>query len=195
MPTTTSAPNKITFGLKNCYYSKATEASDGTFTFATPVALPGAQEFSTDIVGGVTNVNADDQIIKTVNSLTGRTLTLKLTELPVSFKKDILGYKEITTSGNLVEVANAPTVTFALGLEIQGDSTARRTWFYLCTVTPIGEASKTKSDSIEVNAITLNITARPISAGAVSILKISANPDNSNYATFLTTAPTVPVIS
>lgn len=197
MPTdTTPAPNKITFGLKNCYYSKATEGSDGTFTFATPVKLPGAQEFSTDIVGGATNVNADDQIIKTVNSFTGRTLTLKLTELPESFKKDVLGYQALSSNGNLIEVVNAPTVSFALGFEIQGDSTATRVWFYLCTVTPISESSKTKADSIEVNAISLNINVRPIKVNdSISIIKITAKSTDTNYSTFLSSAPVVPVIS
>ena len=189
------ANNKITYGLKNAYYSKATESADGSYTFATPVALAGAQEFSTDIVGGSTNVNADDQIIKTVTSLSGRTLTLKLTELPESFKTDILGYKKVTATGNLVEVANPATVTFALGFEIQGDVQARRTWFYLCTVTPISESSKTKSDSIEVNSISLNITVRPIKAGSDTILKITSFENDSNYSTFLTSAPEVPTLS
>lgn len=187
--------NKITFGLKNAHYSVATLGTDGSYTFATPVALPGAQEFSTDIVGGSTNVNADDQIVQTVNSLAGRTLSLKLTEIPESFKTSVLGYKKISTTGNLVEVADAPTVTFALGFEIQGDANARRTWFYLCTVTPVSEASKTKADSIEVNSITLNITVRPIQAGSVSILKISADSSCSNYDDFLKNAPDVPTIS
>jgi len=187
--------NKITYGLKNAYYSIVTEDEDG-ISFATPVALPGAQEISSEIVGGSTNVNADDQIVKTVNSLAGRTLSLKLTDLPLSFKKDVLGYKVITTNNNVVEVANAPTVTFALGFEIQGDEHARRTWFYFCTVTPISESSKTKADSIEVNSITLNITVRPVDAGGGnSILKISADAGCTNYATFLTTAPVIPTLS
>ena len=55
------ANNIVSFGLKNVHYSIATQANDGTWSFATPVALKGAQEFTSDIVGGSTPVYADDQ--------------------------------------------------------------------------------------------------------------------------------------
>lgn len=188
------ANNKITYGLKNVYYSVAKENESGVWTFATPVKLPGAQEFSNDIIGGSTNVNADDTTIATLNSLSGRTLTLKLTELTDEFKVDVLGYKKLT-NGNLVEITNAEPTTFALGFEIQGDVKARRVWFYLCSVSPISEASKTKTDSVEVNAITLNITARPIAIDdSHYTTHVTASLGDSNYATFLTTAPTLPTL-
>src|SRR5574344_204598 len=186
--------NKVTYGLKNVYYSKATEGTDGKWTFITPVSLPGAQEFTNDIVGGSTNVNADDQIILSLSQLAGRTLTLKLTELTDEFKVDILGYKKLT-NGNIVEITNAQPVTFALGFEIQGDLKARRIWFYLCSVTPINESSKTKADSIEVNAITLNITSRPIAINSkYSTTNVTSCLGDANYETFLTVAPVVTTI-
>ena len=48
--------NKITFGLKNVHYSIAEEQSDGSWSFETPEKLPGAQEFSSDALGGTTPV-------------------------------------------------------------------------------------------------------------------------------------------
>ena len=155
--------NIVSFGLRNVHYSKATQADDGTWSFATPVALPGAQEFNSDVIGGSTTVRADDIVVAQLNQNGGRTLTLKVTELTDEFKIDILGYKK-TAEGNLVEITNSPVVTFALGVEFQGDVKARRVWYYLCNVTPINEATKTKSESIEANAITLNITVRPIAS-------------------------------
>ena len=91
--------NKVTYGLKNVYYSKASEATDGKWTFTTPVSLPGAQEFTNDIVGGSTNVNADDQIILSLSQLAGRTLTLKLTELTDEFKKKGLNIVQVDRAG------------------------------------------------------------------------------------------------
>jgi len=187
------ANNKITYGLRNVHYSIATQGTDGTWTFATPIVLPGTQEFSSDIVGGSTSVYADDIVIANLVQNAGRTLTLKLTELTEEFKINILGYKRLT-NGNLVEVANAAVVTFALGLEFQGDTKARRAWFYLCNVTPISESTKSKTDSAEANAVTLNITARPIEVGDSLVTNVVAAVGDSNYSNFLTTAPTLPVL-
>jgi phi13 family phage major tail protein len=186
--------NKVTFGLTNVHYSKATQGTDGTWTFATPVRLYGAQEITSDIVGGSTSVYADDVVIATLVQNAGRTISLKITEISDDFKVDILGYKKLT-NGNLVEITNADVVTFALGCEFQGDAKARRVWFYLCSVTPINEASKSKADSVEANAITLSITARPIEINSkYSTTHVSSCYGDSNYATFLTSIPELPVI-
>lgn len=187
--------NIVTFGLKNVHYSKATQsATDGSWTFSAPVALPGAQEFSSDLVGSSSQVYADDQVVATLNQNAGRTITLKVTELTDEFKTDILGYKKLD-NGNLVEIANAEVVTFALGFEFQGDLKARRTWFYLCTCAPINEATKSKADSVEANSISLTITARPIAIDDDnSTTHITASKGDANYATFLTVAPALPVL-
>lgn len=187
------ANNKITFGLRNVHYSIATQSDSGTWSFATPQALPGAQEFTSDIVGGSTAVYADDTVIANLVSNAGRTLTLKVTELTEEFKINVLGYKRLA-NGNIIEVANAPVVTFALGVEFQGDLKARRCWFFLCNVTPVSESSKSKTDSVEANATTLNITARPIEVGDALVTNVTAAVGDSNYANFLTTAPQYPVI-
>lgn len=187
--------NIVSFGLRNVHYSKATQADDGTWSFATPVALPGAQEFNSDVIGGSTTVRADDIVVAQLNQNGGRTLTLKVTELTDEFKIDILGYKK-TAEGNLVEITNAPVVTFALGVEFQGDVKARRVWYYLCNVTPINEATKTKSESIEANAITLNITVRPIAIDEENYTTHAiASKGDSNYSNFLTTAPELPEVT
>lgn len=188
------ANNKITYGLRNVHYSIATQGNDGTWSFGTPVALPGAQEFTSDLVGGSTAVYADDIVIANLVQNAGRTITLKLTELTEEFKLNVLGYKRLE-NGNIVEIANAKTATFALGLEFQGDAKARRAWFYLCSVTPISESTKSKTDSAEANAVTLNITARPIEVGDYLITNTVAALGDSNYTNFLTTAPSTPVIS
>ena len=166
--------NKITFGLRNVHYAIANQDNNGNWSFDTPVALQGAQEFSSEVVGGSTNVSADDTLYASLVQNAGRTLTLKFTEIPDEFKTAVLGYKRLA-NGNLVEIANAPVVTFALGFEFQGDAKARRVWYYLCSVT-------------------LNITARPIEVGDDLITNCVSAKGDSNYTNFLTTAPVIPEI-
>ncbi len=187
------ANNKITFGLKNVHYSVATQNESGVWSFATPVSLPGAQEFTSDIIGGSSSVYADDIVYSVISQSAGRTITLKFTEITEEFKIAVLGYKRLA-NGNLIEVANAKPVTFALGIEIDGDTKHRRAWFYLCNVTPISESTKSKADSIEANSTTLNITCRPIEVDDYLVINTISNENDSNYSSFLTTAPQLPVI-
>ena len=186
------ANNIVTFGLTNVHYAKATQATDGSWTFATPARLKGAQEFTSDIIGGSTPVYADDQVVATLNQNAGRTISLKVTELPDEFKTDILGYKKLD-NGNLVEIANAPVVTFALGIQFSGDVKARRVWYYLCTVTPVSDGTKSKTESVEANATTLTITVRPIEANDDNLVnQITASKGDANYDTFFATVPAIP---
>jgi phi13 family phage major tail protein len=184
--------NKVSFGLSNVHYSIATNNND-TWSFETPKRLIGAQEISSEIIGGSQSIYADDSVIATLVQNAGRNITLKLSELSDGFKVDILGYKSLT-NGNLVEVTNASVKTFALGFEFQGDVKSRRVWFYLCSVAPINEASKTKSDNVEANSITLNIVARPLEVGNYLITHVVASSGDTNYLTFLDTAPVIPTI-
>ena len=185
--------NRVTFGLTNVHYALATLGTDGSWTFGTPKRLVGAQEITTEAIGGSTQVYADDKVIATLVSNSGTTVTLKFTEIDDEFKKDIFGFKT-DSNGNFVEILNSETKTFALGYEIQGDVKARRIWYYLCTATPSGDSSKSKADSIEANAISLTITARPIEAGTNLILRVIASVGDTNYSTFLTTAPALPTL-
>jgi phi13 family phage major tail protein len=188
------ANNIVTFGLTNVHYAKATQSTDGSWSFATPARLKGAQEFTSDIIGGSTPVYADDQVVATLNQNAGRTISLKVTELPDEFKTDILGYKKLE-NGNLVEIANAPVVTFALGIQFSGDVKARRVWYFLCTVTPVSDGTKSKTESVEANATTLTITVRPIEANADNLVhQITASKGDANYDTFFATVPAIPNI-
>ena len=188
------ANNIVTFGLTNVHYAKATQSTDGSWSFATPARLKGAQEFTSDIIGGSTPVYADDQVVATLNQNAGRTISLKVTALPDEIKTDILGYKKLE-NGNLVEIANAPVVTFALGIQFSGDVKARRVWYFLCTVTPVSDGTKSKTESVEANATTLTITVRPIEANDDNLVnQITASKGDANYDTFFATVPAIPNI-
>ena len=68
------AQNKVTFGLKNVHYSKASQTENGAWSFGEPVALLGAQELSSEIIGGSQSIYADDSVIATLVQNSGRNI-------------------------------------------------------------------------------------------------------------------------
>ncbi len=182
--------NIVTFGLKNVKYSKITIV-DGSVTYGAVKELKGAQELTADISGGSSSVYGDDYSLATFNAYAGQTISLKMTEVSEDFKKDILGY-QADSNDNLVEVASTAAVPFALGYEIDGDIKKRRMWVLFCTCQPLNEATKTKTDSVEANSTTLNITSYSIKKNEdLEIVKIIANETDDNYSDFLNNPPSL----
>ena len=55
--------NKIKYGIKNCYYAKVTSTgADGTLTYDTPVALPGAVSIALSAQGSSDPFYADNVV-------------------------------------------------------------------------------------------------------------------------------------
>lgn len=186
-----SAQNKVTFGLSEGHYAVATPSADGSYTFGTVKKLPNLQAMTASVLGGKTDVYADNIIVATMTTYPGQELTVNVSELSDDFKKDVLGYVE-DSDGNLCEVANAQVKSFAFGCQIEGDARARRVWYFLCTATNPGEGSNTKNDSPEANQLELTFTVRPIAVEGASgathqVVKRVCEADKTNYATFFST--------
>lgn len=191
--------NKIKYGLKNIYYAIATIAADGSATYDTPVAVPGAVSLSMEPQGENTPFYADNIVYWTGVSNSGYEGDLEMARFPDSFKTDVLGY---LTSGNglFVEDANAEAVHFALMFQFEGDQKATRHVMYNCTATRPAAAGNTKSETVEPETETVTITATTIYVSALDtdIVKSETNESTSSTvydgwftAVTLPTAPTV----
>lgn len=190
-------PNKIKYGLKNVYYAVANIAADGSATYETPVAIPGAVNLSMEPQGENTPFYADNIIYYTSIANNGYEGDLEIALVPDAFKTDILGYIE-SGNGLLVEDANATPVHFALLFQFEGDVKAKRYVLYNCTAARPAANGATKAESIEPQTETLTITNTTIYVPALDtdIPKAESNEDTSDevYNAWFTavTLPTAP---
>ena len=171
--------NKVKFNICNVHYAPITIGTDGTVTFATPVAMSGAVSLSLDPNGEPESFYADGIEYYIINNNMGYDGDLELAMIPESFRTDIL--KEAADDNKvLVENANSETGSFALLFEFDGDVKKIRHVLYNCSASRPKIESKTNEESREVQTETLSIKARPLSSGYVK----AKTGDNTTDATY-----------
>ena len=153
--------NKIKYGLKSVYYAVATIAADGSATYGTPVALPGAVSLSMDPQGELTPFYADNIVYYMSSANNGYEGDLTLAMVPDSFKKDVLGYVE-DTKKVLVEDADAEPAHFALLFQFEGDAKAIRRVLYNCVAGRPTDNGNTKEENVSPETDQLSLTATTI---------------------------------
>lgn len=153
--------NKVKYGLSNVYYAKATIGSDGTATYADPVAIPGAVSLSLSAQGSNEPFYADNIKYYVTASNTGYEGDLEVALIPDSFRTTILG--EITsTDGVMIEETGATATPFALMFQFEGDDKGTRHVMYNCTATRPNVEGNTKEDSTSVKTETMTISCSSI---------------------------------
>ena len=172
--------NKVKYGLSKCYYAVATIAADGTATFGTPKALPGAVSLSLDAQGEITPFRADNMDYWISSSNNGYEGDLEIAIIPEEFKADVLNEYEDTTQKVLYETTDADPTHFALLFQFEGDVHATRHVLYNCVATrPQVSGETTPTGGVEPQTETISVTASSIYNAALqkSLVKASSKSD------------------
>lgn len=172
--------NKVKYNLKNVHAAKLTKNSDGTFTYATPEAIPGAVSISLDAEGESTPFYADGIVYFRSTANNGYSGDLEIALIPEWFRTEIL-QEEKDSNGVLIERSDVTeSVYFALLFEFDGDVNAIRHVLYNCTASRPSIESETKEDTISPGTETLSLTADPREDGLVK----SRTGDDTSAATY-----------
>lgn len=172
--------NKIKYNLKNVHAAKLTKAEDGTYSYETPKAIPGAVSISLDAEGDSSPFYADGIVYFRSVSNNGYSGDLEIALIPEWFRTEILG-EALDKNGVLIENAEiAEMEKFALLFEFDGDVNAIRHVLYNCTASRPSIESETKEDTIEPGTEKLSLTADPREDGLVK----SRTGDTTDAATY-----------
>lgn len=184
--------NKVKYGLSNVYYAKATIASDGSATYATPVPMLGAVNLSLTAQGSNEPFYADNIKYYVTASNTGYEGDLELAMLPDSFRTDILGEIE-TSDGIIIEETDAVAVPFALLFQFEGDDKGTRHVMYNCTASRPNVEGATKEDTTTPQTETITISCASIYNATLSknIVKGRCLNDGTSATTYATWNTTV----
>ena len=172
--------NKVKYNLKNVHAAKLTKNEDGTYTYATPQAIPGAVSISLDAEGDSSPFYADGIVYFRSTANNGYSGDLEIALIPEWFRTEILK-EALDKNGVLVESATVTEMEkFALLFEFDGDVRCIRHVLYNCSASRPSIESETKEDAIEPGTEKLSLTADPREDGLVK----SRTGDSTSDATY-----------
>lgn len=182
--------NKVRYGLSNVHVGTVT-VEDGTPTFGTPTAYPGAVSITMTAEGEQSSFYADNIVYYVTDSNNGYTGDLEMAYLYDWFETQYLGSKE-SQEGMIVETSDNPTQMAYLMFQFEGDVNATKYIIYNMTFGRPDLEGNTKEDTTEPNTTTIPFTSVPLVTEFGNVVKSKVPSTASNYAKFFTTAPTVP---
>lgn len=151
---------KVKFGLSNVCLAPLTIGTGGTYTYGTPLKLPGGVNISLEPSGDDSDFFADNIKYFADSQNQGYEGDLEIALLTDEIREEIFGETK-DKNGALIENANDTIKPFALGFQIEGDQKARKFWYYNCTASRSKNESKTTENSKEPSTDTISIKAMP----------------------------------
>ena len=182
--------NKVRYGLSNVHVGTLT-VEDGTPTFGVPKAYPGAVKMTLTAEGESSTFRADNIAYYVTDSNNGYTGELEMAYLYDWFETQYLGNEE-SNEGMVVEKSGTPEQMAYIMFQFEGDINATKYIIYNATFSRPDIEGGTVEDTVEPNTTTIPFTSIPLVTEFGNIIRAKVPSTASNYATFFTTAPTVP---
>lgn len=178
--------NKIIFGLEKVHV-----AFKGEGGYETPTHIPGAVNMGINPEGDTSEFYADNIAYYTVAVNNGYTGDLEMALIPDAILAEMLGW-EIDENGMLIEIADGKQKEFALLYEVKGDQKNKRYIYYNCKASRPTQEHGTKTESVEPNTATLEITVMPteldgklITKGGLELSETNATEFNAFFESVL----------
>lgn len=152
---------RIIHGNKNFGYAPINVSGEGSYSFGTPVMLPGFVSSSMEVEQSDTSIYADDKTYCVVKGAKARTIEAVLRYIPSAYAQ-YLGFK-LNENGMLTDTGNFPNHCFFFETEEEDCDTGEvtTTLHYLYNVSASEPSKETNTDEEEITAqeITINYTA------------------------------------
>lgn len=171
--------NRVQLNLKNVHYAVLTESTTGgttSYSWDTPVPVPGAVNLNLEQQGEITKFYADGIVYYQSPVNNGYEGDLEMARIIDKMLQDVWGMTLGTTSKVLTENANTEAKAFALLFQIDGDAGEDCYVFYNCTATRPAVAAKTKEDTKEPQTQSITISAAPLGDGRIVARTTSESP-------------------
>lgn len=179
--------NKVKYGLSNCWIAPITATTDSSYTYATPISVPGAVNLSLSAEGDTNDFYADNVIYFSSTANQGYSGDLEIALIPDKIRTDILG-ETTDSNGAIIESADATIKNFAFGFQIDGDKANRRFWLYNCSLTRPTINGATNESSITPQTDTLTLKAMPrLSDKKVRVYMEKTEDNTAAYNSFFST--------
>lgn len=156
--------NKVQFNLHNVHYAVLTETESSgviSYSYATPVAVPGAVTLTLDPAGDSTKFFADGIAYYASTTNSGYEGDLEIARVPDSMLADVWGFDLDATDKVLTESANVEPKYVALLYQIDGDQSGQHYVLYKCSLGRPGIGSTTNTETKEPQTASMSISAIP----------------------------------
>lgn len=171
--------NKVTYGFSNLHIAFLEGGA-----YETPIKIPGAIQWTPTTRGDKASLAADNLASYfEINTNNGYTADVVVANIPDEVIAEMLGW-EIDSKGGLVEIADGKPKKFALGFQVEGDSTARKTWYYDVLASRPAKEHQTQGESTTFATDQLSMTVSPVEIGGKKTVKYTLPLTGTNKTEF-----------